>query len=344
MAGIQHKTIRKTEQDTFPSNVVFDPAELIWAQITNSGSNQVEVLWGTSTSGDRIKLNAGETKFYNCQATSTDTTITVYFFGPSTIDIDYVEGTSSGGGGGSSDVYKLGEYHQPTLVTGASFNFGSPFPIPITKVEFEFAGASGTNQKLATYRVNEQPYQYTQDVIALLNSLQSFVILENKLKTSLGNTLQLIARSNTRPASTITAIRVTHASGTRVFQGWQAVNVDTSNFTNLDYIERNTREVSQSVKSLANGNDIQLLTITNPTGQTFTNFRELTWVVKDNASSIDVSIFRLNDGTTTVINYPISGSLVDIAGDSLTVSDKSDIQVTFNGTGEVYLKLVLPND
>lgn len=343
MAGIQHKTIEKTLQDTFPSNVVFDPSELIYAQITNSGNNQVEVLFASSTSGDRIKLGAGETKFYNAQSTSTDTSITVYFNAPSVIDIDYVEGTGSSGTS-VAESYKLGEYHEPTSITGAGFNFGNATPLTVQKVEFEFLGGSA-NQKLVTYRLNDQTYQYSQDIVALMNSLQSFVILENKNKEQLGLSLSLIARSNTRPASTLTEIRVTHQSGTRVFNTFQAVNVDTTNFSNFDYIERNTREINQSVRQLANGNDIKIQSVTNPAGLIIESFREIQWIVKDSASTIDVTITRLNDGGSTVtLTYPISGTLTDIVGDSLTCSDKSDLKVEFNGTGEVYIKTILPND
>ncbi len=102
MSVLRNTQITLGENEIFPQVQNIDIESGISYQLKNNGKNAVKVTCDDSS--DSRMLEGGEVIRLVSNSDAVDDSIEIEFYAPTIISLDYIDGISSGGGGGASDV------------------------------------------------------------------------------------------------------------------------------------------------------------------------------------------------------------------------------------------------
>lgn len=103
----------------------------------------------------------------------------------------------------------------------------------------------------------------------------------------------------------------------------------TSNNTLLQSIVDNTESYI--------ANTIEIATLTNPSGNTYSTFKELYFKII--SGTVQIEIAYDSGGPTNIVNYPILSSNGNIVEETFTCDTESVFSLSFTGTAVVYIRL-----
>jgi hypothetical protein len=84
-------------------------------------------------------------------------------------------------------------------------------------------------------------------------------------------------------------------------------------------------------------NRIEIITLTNPSGTSYSTFKELYFQVI--SGTVQIEITYDSGGPTVVANYPIASTNGNIVGETFTCDTESAFSISFSGTAVVYIRL-----
>lgn len=326
MATPKNVIIKKTKNESYPQTIAVALNSSISVVAVCSGKNSVDFEFLASGDTGTLQPTNEPNLLVNNSDAVTDT-IEFTFYGAATIQVTYIDGVASGGGGSGADIvnrldYKLAPHCILDLSSPSVGTFNG-YPFTLGTMFFEVQGLVGTNYSYPSHTI--------QDSAALakyFNQYQKWLVFAPKSDTELYifsgiadcRNLNELAFSATSPTTNVTYTTFAFNAGD-TFTSWG------------DYLNESLKETNAILRQLSatEGGIHELKT----TVQGYDNIKSITFMVL--SGTVDVALNDYN-GALSTLTYPITNTNGTILGTTFNFSSPNNGIQFLNVTGTYFVQ------